>query len=187
MTSLEVWALAAALSADAIVAAFSYGLIIQNRRTIAALKIALTTGAGQFIMPILGWFAAQSVYGLIAQIDHWLAFAIFLILGIKVMADARRGDDEPPAMPELTLDTLLLIGVATSIDAFVSGSMLYVMGEPLLVSALIIGGTTFVLALAAFSLCRLFKNFSLQKLETASGLILIALGCKILCEHLISQ
>ncbi len=76
-----------------------------------------------------------------------------------------------------------MIGLATSIDAFVSGSMLFFMKEPIGVSALIIGVVTFINSCISFNICRIFKKMPTGYLEILSGLILIGLGCKILIEH----
>ncbi len=87
---IDVFLLALALSVDAFVVAFSYGLVIRKKKGASALKIATATGLGQWIMPILGWYGARSVYKQIEAIDHWIAFFVFCALGIKVIADSFR-------------------------------------------------------------------------------------------------
>ena len=126
MTIIDILLLALALAVDAFVVSFSYGLIIKQKRNKAAFKLASATGLGQFVMPILGWYGAQSIYQLIAQVDHWIAFFVFLTLGLKVIVDALKECDCKQKLDKnLSFKVLLMIGVATSIDAFVSGSMLY--------------------------------------------------------------
>ncbi len=187
MTFGEIWFLALALSVDAFAVAFSYGLIIRKNKAAAALKIAAAAGSGQFIMPVLGWYGAGAVYHLIAAVDHWIAFFVFGTLGLKIIGDALREKDnvEKPDN-SLSFKILLLIGIGTSIDAFVSGSMLYLVRVPVWPAAGLIGTTTFCCALIGFNFCRIFKNcrLSTRSLEIAAGLILIALGGKILFEHL---
>ncbi len=181
----DVFLLALALSVDAFVVAFSYGLVIRKKKGVSALKIATATGLGQWIMPILGWYGARSVYKQIEAVDHWIAFFVFCVLGLKVIADSFRScDNQEQLPPKLDVKILLMIGVATSIDAFVSGSMLFFMKEPIGVSAMIIGVVTFINSCIGFNICRIFKKMPTKYLEISSGLILIGLGCKILFEHL---
>lgn len=185
MSFLEIWFLALALSVDAFVVAFSYGLVIKKKKGKSALQIAASTGLGQFIMPVLGWYGARTIYHQIEQIDHWIAFFVFLMLGLKVVSDSLRSDECPNKLNKtLSLKVLFMIGVATSIDAFVSGSMLYFVQVPIWSSASLIGITTFVCANIGFNFCRIFKKFPTQWLEISSGIILIGLGTKILYEHL---
>lgn len=185
MTLLEIWFLALALSVDAFVVAFSYGLIIKKKKGVSALKIASATGLGQFIMPVLGWYGARTIYHQIEQIDQWIAFFVFLMLGLKVISDSLREDECPEKLTKtLSFKVLLMIGVATSIDAFVSGSMLYFVKANAWGSAALIGVTTFICSIIGFNFCRMFKKFPTQWLEIGSGVILISLGAKILYEHL---
>ena len=181
----EVFLLALALSVDAFIVSFSYGLIIKKGKGKAALKLSAATGLGQFVMPVLGWYGARSVYQLIEALDHWIAFFVFLVLGIKVISEAfKEGDCQPKLSKILNAKILFFIGLATSIDAFVSGSMLYFMKEPVWSASALIGIVTFINASLGFNFCRIFKNFPVKYLEISSGLILIALGVKVLYEHL---
>ena len=185
MSWLDIWFLALALSVDAFVVAFSYGLVIKKKKGRSALKIAFATGAGQFIMPVLGWFGARTIYHQIEQVDHWIAFFVFLMLGMKVITDSLKSCECQNKLDKtLSLKVLFLIGLATSIDAFVSGSMLYFVKAPIWSSATVIGLTTFACACIGFNFCRIFKKFPTKWLEISSGIILIGLGCKILFEHL---
>lgn len=185
MNLMDIFLLALALAVDAFAVSFSYGLIICQKRSVAALKLAFAVGFGQFVMPLLGWYGARSVYNLIEQVDHWIAFFVFLTLGLKVIVDSFRNCDcQEKLSKSLSLKILFMVGVATSIDAFVSGSMLYFVKAPVCSSAVIIGLTAFVCSLVGFNLCRIFKKLKTCYLEQAAGVILILLGCKILYEHL---
>ena len=77
MNLIEIWFLALALSVDAFVVSFSYGLIINKNRNLTSVKIALSTALGQFFMPIFGWYGASSIYKQIEAVDHWIAFFVF--------------------------------------------------------------------------------------------------------------
>ncbi len=185
MDFIDVFFLALALSADAFVVSFSYGLVVKKKKGVSILKIASATGLGQFVMPIVGWFAAHVVYKQIEQIDHWIAFFVFLALGSKIISDALRAKKcEEKLSPKLTFKILFAIGVATSIDALVSGSMLYFVQIPIWPAATLIGAVTFIASVIGGNFCRLFKKLPSNVLEILSGLILIGLGCKVLYEHL---
>lgn len=185
MNYIDILLLALALSVDAFIVSFSYGLIIKKGKGKSALKLATATGLGQFIMPILGWYGARSIYKHIEMMDHWIAFFVFLVLGLKIISDAFRECDCPNKLAKvLTFKILLFIGLATSIDALVSGSMLYFMKAPVWEAATIIGIITFINSALGFNFCRMFKKFPTKYMEVISGLILIALGCKVLYEHL---
>ena len=88
MTIADILFLALALSVDAFVASFSYGLVIHRRPLVNALKLAAATGGGQFIMPIIGWLGTKSVHVYIEAFDHWIAFLVFLALGLNVIGNA---------------------------------------------------------------------------------------------------
>ena len=185
MSFLGILLLALALAVDAFVVSFSYGLIVIKNRTKASLKIAFAVSLGQLLMPVFGWYGAGSIYQYIEQLDHWIAFFVFLLLGIKIIGDSLKSCDcSNEFNHELKLKELFLIGIATSIDALVSGAMLYFVKMPIWSSAGIIGIVTLGTSLIGFNLCAVLKKFSPRPLEIMSGLILIGLGCKILFEHL---
>lgn len=184
MSWIEICFLALALSVDAFVVSFSYGLVIKKNRNIAAFKVAFSTALGQFIMPVLGWYGARVIYKQIATVDHWIAFFVFLALGINVIKEALGKDETRYTATKLSLRVLFMIGVATSIDAFVSGSMLYFVQTPIWQAATLIGITTFICSFLGFNICSVFHKNATKGLEYISGIILIGLGCKILFEHL---
>lgn len=185
MTFAEIIILALALAVDAFIVSFSYGLVVSKNRCKTSLKIALSVGLGQFLLPILGWFGAENIYRYIEQIDHWIAFLVFLALGIKIIQDALSSENGHDKLyRELKLKHLILIGLATSIDAFVSGTMLFFTDTAIYDSSAIIGIVAFLSSIIGFNLCYIFKNIPFRLLEITAGIILILLGCKILIEHL---
>lgn len=188
MTLFDIFLLGLALSVDAFVVSFSYGLVLKPHKIENGLRLGISTGFFQFFMPVVGWYGARSVNKYIESIDHWLAFFVFLALGIKIISDAldKTSEETPKLEKKLTSRVLLMIGIATSIDALVTGATIYFMHTPIMLSAIIIGLTTFVCALLGYELCCAFKRFSTKYLELSAGIILIALGCKVLFEHLAS-
>ena len=188
--------LAFALSVDAFVVAFSYGLLIKQKRLSNGIKLSLSTGAGQFLMPVLGFLLTGSVHRYIAAWDHWLGFAVFTFLGVNVLREGWNHPNEEEDMPHvtsLTLPTLMAVGIATSIDALVAGVSIYLSSaqcgtdptlHAVLLPAAAIGFTTFLCTAAGFFLTGRLHRFPTFHLEAGAGLILIGLGVKMLCDHL---
>lgn len=183
MSFFDVLLLALALSVDAFVVSFSYGLIIKKHRWLNGMKIALAVGGGQFLMPIAGWYCSIPVSAYVARFDHWLVFLVFGILGLNIIINAL-STEVGKLEKNLTLPVLLAVGLATSVDAMAAGVSLYFAKVQIFGAALFIGLTTFILSLVAFYLKRFFKKLPRQKMEIGAGVILILLGVKVLCEHL---
>lgn len=188
--------LAFALSVDAFVVAFSYGLVIKKNRLANGLKLSLATGAGQFLMPILGFLLTGSVHQYIAAWDHWLGFAVFTFLGVNVIREGwnhRHDQENMPSVATLSLPTLLAVGIATSIDSLVAGISIYLSSvhggagpemHAVLFPAAAIGFIAFLCTAAGFFLATRLHRFSSFHLEAGAGLILIGLGVKMLFDHL---
>lgn len=188
MSGIDVVLLGLALAVDAFVVSFSYGLILKRNRWRNAVSLGAATGLGQFVMPVAGWYGTNLVHGYIESIDHWIAFAVFLALGLKVIDEALSGEDEPCKLSrQLTFKVLLMIGLATNIDALVTGITLYFMNVSIWFAAPAIGIITFVCAVIGFQLNCCFKKVPTRYLEIAAGIILILLGCKVLYEHLSAE
>jgi putative Mn2+ efflux pump MntP len=184
MLFIEILFLAVALSIDASVVSFSQGIIFTENKRKNSFYLAFWVGLFQAIMPIIGWFAAKSIYGYVEKFDHWIAFTIFLILGIKFIKDAfdyKENDCNAPAC--LSLKCLLLLALATSIDAMAAGATLFFTKVDIWLPAIIIGVITFINSLIGFWSGYVLKKFPSKYLEITAGLILIALGIKILIEH----
>lgn len=185
MSFFDLFLLALALSVDSAVVSFSYGLIIKQKRLKNAILLAVSTGMGQFVMPIVGWVGTNSVSSYISHFDHWISFLVFLLLGLNIIYGAvNDSEKEDNAEKKLNLKIAFMIGVATSIDACAAGVMLYFVNVPILFAASIIGLVSFINSIAGFySCCRLHK-VPTRYIEIASGVILILLGAKVLFEHL---
>lgn len=185
MSIIEVLFLAVALSIDASVVSFSQGLVFSENKRKSSLFLAFSVGLFQALMPIIGWFAASGVYKYIEAFDHWIAFGIFLFLGIKFIKDAFECEEkEKCTVSCISLQCLLLIALATSIDALAAGATLYFLKVEILIPAIIIGVITFFNSLIGFWSGFVLKRFPSKYLEITAGLILIGLGVKVLIEHL---
>lgn len=185
MTYFDIFILAIALSIDACVVSFSNGLIFTKNKRQNSLILAGSVGFFQFFMPVIGWFLAQSINKYVEPIDHWLVFGIFILLGVKFIKDALKDEEEKEKLScYLCFSYVLLISIATSIDALAAGASLYFAGVKILVPAILIGIVTFTNSLLGFWGGYLFKKFPSKNLEISGGIILILLAFKTLFESL---
>ncbi len=176
MSLAAIILLAIALSIDACVVSFAYGLVLTEQKFKNALSLAIFTGVAQGVMPVIGFYATQSVYKHIEPISKFLIFAIFIYLGIKFIQEAFEHDKEIPLC--LDLKCLIMVAIATSIDAFGAGINLMLTHTKILPSALLIACTTFAFAFAGYFGGCFMKKFSTKILEITGGLILIFLAIK---------
>ncbi len=184
MPLTELLFLALALSMDAIIVCFSFGLAVREKRMKAAFGLALATGLGQMIMPLGGYFLTGGLVNYIRECDHWIAFAVFSALGLKVIWDAFTLQEEDESGVALSFKTFFMVGLATSIDAFVAGTMIYLTGSRPFLSAGLIGLVTFIFALTGFLLSKVLHHLPTRWMQLSAGLVLIGLGVKVLMEHL---
>lgn len=184
MNILDIVILAIALSIDACVVSFSNGLIFTQNKKINSLMLAFSVGFFQFLMPIIGWFLAQSVSKYVEPYSHWLVFAIFMILGAKFIKDAFKEEKEKKINCYLCFSYIMLVSVATSIDALGAGVSIAFSGTKILLPAIIIGVITFINSLLGFWSGYVFKKFPTRNLEISAGVILILLAFKTLFESL---
>lgn len=182
MNYLEITLIALALAVDATVYAFSYGLVLRQGRGMAALWLAVTVGAFQAGMPLLGYLGGEVLRSIVSTWAPWVVLAVFGMLGGSIIFKAwqEEGEEAASASP-LGLVGLLMVGVATSIDALAVGACMALgeIGGPQLrpgLAAGIIGLITFICAMGAFHSARLLHHLPSRWLETLAGLLLIALG-----------
>ena len=176
MTVLEILLLAFALSIDAFVVSFSYGLLYDKSYKREAFLLALFTGAFQGLMPSIAYYLTNFVKTFIEPFANIIVFAIFLFLGIKIIQEACQNKKEKPTC--LGLLCLFLIGIATSIDAFSAGITIALSDNPILQPAILIALVTFINSCFGFALGGKLKGFSCKYIEIFAGLILIYLGIK---------
>ncbi|MDP5103779.1 MAG: manganese efflux pump MntP family protein [Erythrobacter sp.] len=147
---------------------------------LGGLAIALTFGVFQAVMPLIGWGIGAVAFEYIEAVDHWIAFGLLAFLGVRMLG-GHVGEDE--AARALTGKALMVAGVATSIDALAAGIMLPTLDVTPLTAVALIGGVTFIMSGAGVMLGRVAGDRWGEWAERAGGVILIALGCKILAEH----
>ena len=178
MSYLSIILLAIALSIDACVVSFSYGLVYNENRIKNSFLLAFCTGLFQGIMPCLGYFLTGFVKECIEPYSKFIVFVIFVYLGVKFIKEAFETEKEK----QLCIDfkSLLLIGTATSIDAFSAGISLSLFGNKIFKPAVLIALVTFVNSLLGFATGGKLKHMPVRNLEISAGLLLIFLGIKAL-------
>ncbi len=175
--------IAVALSMDAFAVSVASGLAMERLHVRHAIKIATSFGLFQAIMPIIGWLAGVGLRGFISGVDHWIAFALLAGVGGKMIYESRQIKDEEA--PEcMSLLKLLVLSVATSIDALAVGLSLSLLKVAIVWPSIVIGIVTFVFSFAGVYIGRKVGHLFESTIEIAGGLILIAIGIKILVEHL---
>jgi putative Mn2+ efflux pump MntP len=183
-------ALAVGLAMDATAVAAARGLAAPRARIGHAVRVGLMFGGAQALMPLLGWIIGARLGALAARWDHWIAFVLLSGIGAKMLWEARQARDAGPEGPRpdagevFGVRVLLVLALATSIDAFAVGITLPMLGVRLLPALLTIGLTTALLSGAAVLLSRRLGAALGPRLDAVGGLVLIALGAKILIQHL---
>ncbi|WP_426209475.1 manganese efflux pump MntP [Massilia sp. TWP1-3-3] len=177
-------ALSLAMSTDAFAAAVCKGAALHKPQWREALRTGLIFGVIEGLTPIVGWLVGRVAAPYVAAWDHWIAFVLLSAIG-AMMIRAGLSDDAPeeekPQSHSFWL--LALTGFATSIDAMVVGVGLAIMGADIMLTALAIGVSTFIMVTMGVMLGRVLGLIAGKRAELAGGLILIGIGCLILYEH----
>ena len=183
MSIFSVFLLAVGLSMDAFAVSICKGLTSKQLTVSRPVIVGLWFGAFQALMPTLGYFLGRRFEGYIERIDHWIAFFLLLLIGINMIREAARGNGEETG-DSLRPAEMLVLAIATSIDALAVGITLGFMSVRILPAVVLIGCTTFFLSAAGVVIGHIF-GLKYQKSATLlGGGILILLGVKILLEHL---
>lgn len=151
-----------------------------------AVRMAAYFGGFQFVMPVAGWLAGDRLLGIIEHFDHWVAFGLLALIGGRMIWESvEMSDREKAPRPDQTQGKrLLILALATSIDALAVGLSFGVVRTGILYPAAIIGVTSFVLTVVGARLGPVVGRLVGKRAELAGGLILIGIGAKILIEHL---
>ena len=174
--------IAVGLAMDSLAVSVSGGIVMRPFRWGQSLRLAVTMGLFQGGMTLLGWALGVGFSSYITAYDHWIAFLLLTFLGGKMIYESFGGDEE--AVSSFSLKTLVTLGVATSIDALAVGVSMAFLKTGIGLPALLIGLVTFVLSLAGVCGGYHFGRIKGVNVELVGGIILIAIGVKILVEHL---
>lgn len=185
---MPVWSVllvALGVSADAFAVALGKGLHMRRLDYRQAITVAVTFAAFQMAMPLLGWLLGTQLEHLITEIDHWVAFGLLVLIGGKMLWDAVTGSgDEGSDSGRLRVRELLLLAVATSVDALAVGVSFAFLSVSILHAVAVIGATTLVLTFAGVLVGHRAGIRFRGPAEVVGGLILIGIGTRILLEHL---
>ena len=184
MNLFTLFTLAVGLSMDAFAVAICKGLAMKKTDVKKAVIVGLWFGGFQALMPLLGYLLGVQFKDKITAIDHWIAFLLLGFIGVNMIKEAVQKDDEEETDDSLAPRDMLILAVATSIDALAAGITLAFLEVHIVPAVSFIGITTFILSVAGVKVGNVFGNRYKSKAELAGGVILILLGIKILIEHL---
>lgn len=176
MNLIDIILLAVALGIDCLIVSFSQGLVFRSNRTKNSLYLALTMGLFQGLMPVIGYVGTHSLYKLLVPYSRWVVFAIFFTLGLRFILESFKQKEEE--IQCIGFKCLMGLGLATSIDALVSGASIKLTHTSLLISTLVIGIMSFLMSLAGFWSGNYVKHIPSKYLEIFGGIILILLAVK---------
>ena len=184
MTFWEIFLLAVGVSMDAFAVSIGKGLSAKRVSWREALTVGLWFGGFQALMQVIGYYLGISFADLVTKIDHWIAFGLLLLIGGNMIREALQGGDDKPADASFGFKTMLLLAIATSIDALALGISFAFLGTNLWRAILVIGLTTFAFSAVGLLIGKKVGTRFHAGAEILGGIILIAIGLKILIEHL---
>jgi manganese efflux pump family protein len=183
LLSIVLVAVALAIDAFAVAVVTGLSLAITKRRV---FRLAFHFGVFQALMPVLGWFAGNAIHRYIAAFDHWVAFGLLAVVGGKMIVGALLDSDaeRAPADPTRGWD-LVLLSVATSIDALAVGLSLAMLGSSIVVPAAMIGVITAAITVTGMLLGRRVGASWGPRIEVVGGVVLVVIGVKIVAQHML--
>ena len=181
----ELFLIGVGLSMDAFAVAVCKGLSMPKMRWRQAGVIALSFGLFQALMPLLGWTLGRRFEIYITSVDHWIAFVLLGLIGGKMIWDTFHEEEEEAApQDKLSLRELLMLSIATSVDAMAVGITFAVLKVDVLPAVALIGACTFAISAAGVKIGNVFGARYKAKAELLGGVVLVLIGAKILLEHL---
>jgi len=177
--------IAVGLAMDAFAVAVASGFSLEKLQVRQALRMALFFGGFQMLMPVVGWLAGLSLRNFITGYDHWVAFALLGFIGGKMIYESFSLTDRKKSADPFRPAMLLVLAIATSIDALAVGITFAFLTVSIIRPVLIIGVITFALSFTGVYLGRRLGHLFERKIELFGGVVLIAIGLKILLEHLL--
>lgn len=180
---VAIISLSIALAMDAFACSIAQSCTINNHsRFKLALALGLTFGLFQGIMPLLGYLLGTSFTQLFTNIDHWIAFVLLTLIALNMLREAFSKDDNP--IIRISLKDLVVLGIATSIDAFAVGISLPLLNMPIIVSCLSIGIVTFILSFTGVFIGHFLGKHFTKISQILGSITLFVIGSKILIEHM---
>lgn len=182
MSTAELILIAISLSMDAFAVSICKGLAIKDLKFSHSFIVATYFGLFQALMPLIGYLIGVNFITLIESFDHWIAFFLLASIGVMMIKEAFDEDDD--ASSSLAFKTMIVLAVATSIDALAVGVSFALLDVNIIYAVLLIGITTFTLSAVGVRFGSALGSRFRKKAEIAGGAVLILIGFKILLEHL---
>ena len=183
MSIWELTVLALGLAMDAFAVSVCKGLSMEKTDLKKSCTVGIWFGGFQALMPVIGYFLGISFAEYITAVDHWIAFALLFIIGAKMLKEGIFSKEEK-ADASLSFKTMLVLAVATSIDALAVGITFAFLKVNVWAAVALIGGITFITSAAGLKIGNVFGLKFKSKAEIAGGIVLIAIGLILLIEHL---
>lgn len=183
MDLLTIFFLAIGLSFDSFVVSVCSGLNLPQIRFFQAAKIAFSLALFQGLMPLIGWTIGHSMKTFIEPIDHWIAFILLGIIGGKMIVESFLTGEAKEILNPLSIKVIITLSIATSIDALAVGFSFSTILEHIFIAVFVIGSVTFVAAMLGILLGKKTGPKINKYAEFTGGLILVAIGTRILIEH----
>jgi len=186
MPFLHLVGISIGLGMDAFAVAVASGIKLKEMHVVHSLRLALFFGIFQAVMPVIGWFLGLKVVNLIKSFDHWIAFVLLAGIGIRMIHESFKLEDDKKKLNPADIHILLILSFATSIDAFAVGFTFALLHMAILMPVVTIGVITFIMSLTGVYLGQKFGDMFSKQMEITGGVILILMGLKILTEHLLA-
>jgi putative Mn2+ efflux pump MntP len=182
---ISIFFIALGLAADCFAVSLSASISNRNHSSLQVTKVSFSFGFFQALMLVLGWLAGTTIVDFIANFDHWVAFALLLFVGGRMLWESfHEKDDENP--PDISRGLLLLtLSIATSLDSLAVGLAFAFEDINLWISASVVGVTSLVISAIGFIIGTKVGSIFGKRAEIIGGLILIGIGIRILLEHLL--
>lgn len=178
--------MALGLSADCFTVALGGSISMRTVSPLQILRVSLSFGFFQALMPLLGWLAGRNLADLIARYDHWIAFALLLAVGGRMIWESVHSKEKKKEATDITRGLMLLtLSCATSVDAFAVGLSLAFLEVDIKMAVSVIGITCFIITALAFLLGGKIGKLVGKRAEAIGGIILIAIGLRILLAHIL--
>jgi manganese efflux pump family protein len=183
LSILELIIIALGLSMDSFAVSLSSGTLhcVTPKK---GIKIAVVFAVFQAFMPVLGWLLGSTFKNLIEQVDHWIAFSLLFLIGFKMIIEAFKQKSEERKFNINKDYVLIMLALATTIDAFVVGISFGFLNVSIIKASIIIGLVTFIISYSGIYVGKLNRFIKPRTAELIGGLVLIGIGLKILLEHL---
>jgi putative Mn2+ efflux pump MntP len=184
VTGVTVVLTAVGLAMDAFAVSITSGITLKRPTIANGVQIALFFGGFQALMPLLGWAGGRAMADIVTGFDHWVAFGLLTLIGGKMICEATRDEAGEGITNPLHPGVLLMLAVATSIDAFAVGVTFAFLNIAILGAVATIGAITFAISFVGVYAGNGIGRLCGNKMEIVGGLVLIAIGVKILIEGL---